>query len=215
MHIAEPPHPLAYIPLSGRNLLQKLSIQPKRENHLVPQFYLRYFSSAPKRTNLFNFSRQRMIPGASIKHQCSRRNFYEFAPKLEDTFAELEANAAGVIRRIDANDHLPDANSDDWLSLLAFIVFQKLRTSNAARSDDAVTEYLGRLVMEGHPKLADIDPNSVKLRSVYSVAMPLSVAGEILPLAADLEAHLLSIRQNASSLPAMIQSYCTITIAKG
>ena len=67
-----------------------MSSGAKRENHLVPQFYLRYFSCAPKRTNLFNFTRRLMIPAVSIKHQCSRHNFYEFAPDLEDSFAELD-----------------------------------------------------------------------------------------------------------------------------
>ena len=162
----------------------------KRENHLVPQFYLRHFSCAPKRTNLFNFPRRLTIPAVSIKHQCSRHNFYEFAPNLEDSFADLEANAARVIRSVEAHEHLPDAESDDWLALLAFIVFQKLRTSNAAKSNDALTEYFGRLVMENDPKLADIDPDSVKLRNVYAVAMPLSIAPDILPLAHDLRAHL-------------------------
>ena len=156
----------------------------------VPQFYLRYFACAPKRTNLFNLPRQLMIPAVSIKHQCSRHNFYEFAPNLEDSFADLEANAARVIRRVEAHGHLPDEESDDWLSLLAFIVFQHLRTSNAAKSTDAYTEYFGRLVVENDPKLADIDPNSVKLRNVYAVAMPLSIAPDILPLAHDLRAHL-------------------------
>ena len=91
---------------------------------------------------------------------------------------------------METEGHLPDVESADWLSLLAFIVFQKLRTSNAAKSDDALTEYLGRLVMENHPELADLDPDSVKLRSVHSVAMPLSAAAELLPLAVDLRAHL-------------------------
>ncbi|MDE0040318.1 MAG: DUF4238 domain-containing protein [Gammaproteobacteria bacterium] len=164
--------------------------QVKRENHLVPQFYLRYFSSAPKRTNLYNFSRQRLITDASIKHQCSRHNFYEFAPNLENSFADLEAQAARVIREVEAAGHLPDAESADWRSLLGFIVFQKLRTSNAAKSNDAVTEFLGRLVMESHPELADLDPDNVKLRNVYSVAMPLSAAAVIMPLALHLRAHL-------------------------
>ena len=44
--------------------------------------------------------------------------------------------------------------------------------------------------MENHPSLADIDPDSVKLTNVYSVPAPLSVAREILPVAADLQAHL-------------------------
>jgi hypothetical protein len=51
-----------------------------REHHFVPKCYLRYFSADGRRINPFNFARGKTIRGVSIKHQCSRHNFCDFAP---------------------------------------------------------------------------------------------------------------------------------------
>ncbi len=156
----------------------------------MPQFYLRYFSEDGKRVNLFNFSRGRTITGASIKHQCSRHNFYDFAPRLERAFSDMEGAAATVIRGIKAAADIPGQQSNDWFELLAYIVFQKFRTTNAGKLNDAWTNYLGRLMLENSPALEGIDPTSLKLKNMYSVALPLSLAHEFLPFALDLRGHL-------------------------
>src|SRR5260221_12562315 len=106
------------------------------EHHFVPQFYLRNFSADGRGVNLFNFKRSRAVVGASIKHQCSKHNFYGFAPDLEKALGELEGATADVVRNIRASRTLPVPGSDDWQTLLTFIVFQKLRTTNAGRMDD-------------------------------------------------------------------------------
>jgi hypothetical protein len=62
-----------------------------REHHFVPQFYLRNFSSDGRRINLFNFKLGRAVMGTSIKHQCSKHNFYGFAPDLEKALGGLRA----------------------------------------------------------------------------------------------------------------------------
>jgi hypothetical protein len=162
-----------------------------REHHFVPQFYLRNFSSDGRRINLFNFKLGRAVMGTSIKHQCSKHNFYGFAPDLEKALGELEGATAEVIRNIRASRVLPLSGSVDWQALLTFIVFQKLRTTNAGRLDDAMTDYFAKLWIERNPELKDIDPNSFEMRNVYPVAIPLSVAGEMVPAAADLQIHLL------------------------
>ncbi|MCY4514293.1 MAG: DUF4238 domain-containing protein [Candidatus Tectomicrobia bacterium] len=156
----------------------------------MPQFYLRYFSQDGKRVNLFNFSRGRTITDASIKHQCSRHNFYDFAPQLERAFSDMEGGAASVIRGIKTAADIPGQQSGDWYDLLVYIVFQKFRTTNAGRLNDASMDYLGRLYLENSPALEGIDPATLKLKSTHSVALPLSLAHEILPCALDLRGHL-------------------------
>ena len=161
-----------------------------RENHFVPQFYLRNFSSDGRCVNLFNFKLGHAIMGASIKHQCSRRNFYGFAPELESALAGLEAATANVVRKIRVARALPAHGSPDWQTLLTFIVFQKLRTTNAGRMDDVMTDYFAKVWLEGNPELKHIDPNSFEMRNVYPVAIPLSVAGDLISVAGDLRLHL-------------------------
>ena len=156
----------------------------------MPQFYLRYFSGDGKRVKLFNFSRGRIITGASIKHQCSRHNFYDFAPQLERDFSAMEGRAATVIRAIKAAADIPAQQSDDWLELLAYIVFQRCRTTNAGKLNDAWTDYFDRLLRENSPATEGIDPSIPKLKNMYSVALPLSLVHELLPSALDLRGHL-------------------------
>lgn len=161
-----------------------------RENHFVPQFYLRYFSADGKRINLFNFSLNRTITGTSIKHQCSSHNFYDFAPQLERDFSEIEGKAAEVIRGIKAAADIPGERSDDWAALLVYIVFQKLRTTTAAKLNDTMADGFVRFLLENTTAFENIDPTDFKPKNVYSVAAPLSMAGEILPFASDLRGHL-------------------------
>ena len=167
-----------------------MSKSESRENHFVPQFYLRNFSGDPKRINLFNFSRGRTITGASIKHQCSRRNFYDFAPQLERAFAELEGEVAKSIRLVRATSDIPNEQSNEWSVLLSYIVFQKLRTISAANSFDAFTHYLSDFLNENAPTSKHSHSTSAKLRSSSSVGIPLRIASDILKAASDLKGHL-------------------------
>jgi len=161
-----------------------------REHHFVPQFYLRQFSADGRCVNLFNFKHGRAILGVSIKHQCSRRNYYGFAENLESGLARLEGATAGVLRRIRAIHTLPAPGSLEWHTLLTFIVFQKLRTTNAGRMDDAMTDYLAKMQLEGRPEFKDIKPDSFEVRNVHPVAIAVSVASEMVPEATDLQWHL-------------------------
>lgn len=178
------------------NGLLKMSKTASRENHFVPQFYLRSFSVDQKRLNLFNFSRRKTITGASIKHQCSRRNFYKFAPKLENTFADLEGEVAQMIRCIKATGDIPDEQSDDWAALLGFIVFQKLRTTNTGKSFDGITHYFGDFLSENTATSNQSDPTYLNIKNARSVEVPLRIAGEILPIASDLKGHLFVNKTN-------------------
>jgi hypothetical protein len=162
-----------------------------REHHFVPQFYLRNFSLDGKRVNLFNFERDRVILHASIKHQCSRHNFYNFAPQLERAFSGLEGEAARIIRDIRTKADIPERGSPAWISLLTFIIFQKLRTVRSGRMNDAMTDYMAKIWIENDPEFKHIDPDGIEIRNSYPVAMPLKAAKHVLPAAADLQMHLL------------------------
>lgn len=161
-----------------------------REHHFVPKFYLRYFSADGKRINLFNFARGKAIRGVSIKHQCSRHNFYDFAPKLEGAFSKLEAGAAGVIAKIKATTMVPNVGSSEWNSLTSFMVFQRLRTARAGYTSDAGTDYFSKLMLENRPELSGIDLNEIQIGHLYPVAIPLSVAADMIPMITDLQMHL-------------------------
>jgi hypothetical protein len=161
-----------------------------REHHFVPQFYLRAFSTDGRRITLFNVRRDRLIHGASIKHQCSRRNFYAFAPGLESTFANIEGTTSRILRSIGEDDALPDIGSEDRAILLMFMVLQYLRTASAARPMDIMTDYYAKTVLAESARESGIDLEDFTIRQKDSVALPLSGAADVFTLAADLKVHL-------------------------
>lgn len=162
-----------------------------REQHFVPQFYLRYFSKDGKRISLFNFKQNKIITDVSIKQQCSRHNFYNFAPKLEEAFAALEGETAKILRGIKAANTVPAQGTGEFLSLISFIIFQKHRTVGMGYKNDVMTDYLAKLCMEGAPELSHIDLDSIEVKNAYSVALPLSIVGDMIPSVTDLHMHLL------------------------
>lgn len=161
-----------------------------REHHFVPQIYLRAFSTDGKRITLFNASRNKIIRDASIKHQCSRRNFYAFAPDLESTFANVEGVAANIMRRIFQSNALPEIESEDRAILLMFIVLQYLRTTSAARPMDVMTDYYAKTVLAGSAEERGINLEDFTIEQKDSVALPLSGATRVFTMAADLKMHL-------------------------
>lgn len=161
-----------------------------REHHFVPQFYLRSFSADGRRITLFNVKRGTLIHQASIKHQCSRRNFYGFAPDLEGSFSKVEGVTSQIIRRIRESDTLPVSGSEDRNVLLMFVVLQYLRTTSASRPIDIMTDYYAKTILAGKAQARGIDLEKFTIKQRDSVALPLSAAANVLNLAADLKMHL-------------------------
>ncbi len=172
-----------------------------REHHFVPQFYLRGFSSDGHSVTCFNLARNKCIAHAGIKHQCSKRNFHSFLPGLEALLGELEGRASTVLGGIRRTQTIPPIGSQERLWLVTFVVFQKMRTTRAARMSDAMSEHLRELM-----------PN-VESDRVPAIAIPLSLANNMVPAAADLSIHLFRNDTSAefvtSDAPVIIHNqYC-------
>ncbi|TDU32563.1 uncharacterized protein DUF4238 [Panacagrimonas perspica] len=165
------------------------SSSPK-EHHFVPKFYLRRFSKNGKQIHAFNFDRGRVIPNASIKGQCSRRNFHGFAPGIEEELSKLEETTSRIIRKVCEDVALPPQGSDDRLTLLTFLVFQKLRTGRSASVSRMLSDYYDTLVHGSNPPDPETAAELAIMRQ-YPVAIPLSVAPDMVPVAARLQMQLL------------------------
>lgn len=169
-----------------------------QEHHFVPQFYLRQFSEDGRRVVLFNFDRMSEIQGASIRGQCSRRNFYAFAPGLEQRISVLEAEGAAALRGVRAEGRAPVPGTERWSTLLLFAVFQKLRTAAVGQRNDVTTDYLAKLWAQTVPALRELDPDQYEIVNQYPVALPLAQTPHIADLTSDLEVHLFT---NETALP--------------
>jgi len=81
--------------------------------------------------NLLNLDRQRTIPAAPVKNQCSGDYFYGQDNLLENAIRSVESGYAATVARIHAPRHqLTDA---DRSVLRTFMLFQHLRTEAASR----------------------------------------------------------------------------------
>lgn len=161
-----------------------------KEHHFVPKFYLRRFSKNGKQVHAFNFSRDCVIANASIKGQCSRRNFHGFAPGLEEALGKLEGAASQVMREIGEIGRAPPKDSAPWHALITYIAFQKVRTGRSASVSGMLSAYYDSLVHEGGKPDAETQVHIEYMRK-YPVAIPLSVAPDIVPLLERLRLHLL------------------------
>jgi hypothetical protein len=119
---------------------------PKLKNqHFVPQFYLRLFSNPDKRSiGVFNIARQKLIPIASIADQASRPWFYGKDLTVERGLQNIETAIAPVLQRLAAGGHVPERRGDHHFALSIFVMLQRERTAAADQEMRYVTDQMGK-----------------------------------------------------------------------
>lgn len=104
-----------------------------KNQHFVPRCYLKAFTheGGNHAINLLNLDRQRAIPAAPVKNQCSGDYFYGQDDRLETAIRTVEGGYAAAVARIHAPGYrLTDS---DRVLLRTFMLFQHLRTEAASR----------------------------------------------------------------------------------
>jgi hypothetical protein len=108
----------------GRLLIQKTFIMTKKNQHYVPQFYLRFFGVNSKFIHLYNVRKKLYIPKATIKHQCYKRKFYGSDGIIENELALMEQTYSqiirGVLREGNSITQYPTSKDIDTINLLQF-----------------------------------------------------------------------------------------------
>lgn len=104
-----------------------------KNQHFVPRCYLKAFTrdEANATIKLFNLERQRFIPTAPVKNQCSGSYFYGDDPRLENAIQLCESRYASLLRRIREPGYRLDGD-DKWF-LRFFWLVQHLRTEAASK----------------------------------------------------------------------------------
>ena len=103
----------------------------RTNQHFVPQFYFRHFSSDRRTIGALLTRDGRTIPHAPIRGQCARRNFYG-SKGLESLFSKLEAGHCAAIRAaldIAHDVSSPDFTPEELSNLFEAIAFQRGRTA--------------------------------------------------------------------------------------
>lgn len=99
--------------------------------HYVPQFYFRHFSVNRNTIGMLLVRDGRIVTHASIKGQCSRKNFYG-SKELETQFAQIESQHCIAIRAALEVANIASAEFFSVEELRLFfdaIVFQRARTA--------------------------------------------------------------------------------------
>ena len=101
-----------------------------KNQHYVPQFYLRNFSSDDKHIAAYHLGQGRSLGLVPIKDQCSKDYFYK-SIDVEKQLGTIEADASKIISKIIAGKY-SELSQVEQLSIRAFIMLQKSRTKHSA-----------------------------------------------------------------------------------
>ncbi|GIP08223.1 hypothetical protein J1TS5_03930 [Paenibacillus macerans] len=119
----------------------------KVSHHYVPQFYLKNFSSNRKSIGLYNIKNNLYIKDASIKKQACKDYLYGKDDELENLFMDLESYAAIILKNIITNRKLPRQNSEEYDTLLFFLLLSEARNLKNADSTDNFVDVTSKLML--------------------------------------------------------------------
>jgi Protein of unknown function (DUF4238) len=132
------------------------SMADNKNQHFVPQFYLRNFSSEDHRktVGLFNLKQSKFVPRAGIKNQCTRDYWHgENDPYFEEFIRGLEGLSATAIKTAITTDRL--------FRLDILKKFLMLQTGRTVHSAEAFAESRRKMYELAHgrpPTQEELDP---------------------------------------------------------
>lgn len=117
----------------------------KKNQHFLPQFYLRNFSfkGNGKQIGLYNFRTNFFYSSAKIKGQCSKKFFYGEDGIIEDKFSSIEGNIAAAIRNVIEREQIDSSNPETLQNLLKFIALTDLRNPVTIDNVKSMTKQIG------------------------------------------------------------------------
>ena len=165
----------------------------KKNNHYVPQSYLRRFRSiSDRQVGLFNLKSEHHVETAPIKSQCSKDYFYTKNPVFEDEFSKLEARQNQLFDSIVEDETLPAKDSEDDHHLLALLMFQSGRTASTAAWSNHILNQFGKAVLkaqfekDGNTEMLEFLPD-VELSAPDAILDSVGQHLSMYPLIGDLE----------------------------
>ena len=184
----------------------------KLNHHFVPQHHLRLFSGGTGFIRMVTRDGSRVVPKASIRHQCAKHRYYQ-SDQVENWLGRLETRHAITLRRVVtlASQGAPRLSVWDNYYLREAALLQRQRTPRNAQlgasSSDKATLHAFRQHLAGEPRDKDtrealraIDEGRVTLEGseAFTVMVSLSAVEESVPLLADLN---LLVLRNETDVP--------------
>lgn len=116
---------IVYTQLTGCYMEEKKA--KTKNQHYVPQFYQRFFSSDGKVTGAYVLEHKKIVAAAPIKNQASGDYFYSPNMKIEEALTSLEGLASTAINKLIVNPKEKLAD-EDAMALYVFAMIQFGRT---------------------------------------------------------------------------------------
>ena len=117
--------------------------------HYVPRHHLRRFTDADDHIVAYHFDRREELYPVSLEDICSEEGLW--SRELEENLNQAERNFANVNNKIEDSGTLEVLDEDDYVTLLIFTLFQRLRTKSQKQAiDDWVQKSFKWVVEAGY-----------------------------------------------------------------
>lgn len=161
-----------------------------KNQHYVPQFYLRNFSNNAKSINFINLSSGKIIIGDSIKNQCSEDYFYGKTIPIEKAFGEIETYSGALLKKIINENYIPSSKKQDHSILQLFVVTLHSRTKYKVEEQNEIANKMGKSFLELHPDVDKKLLDKVDIKLDFPLHYPILTSLTRYHLAQDLSIHL-------------------------
>jgi Protein of unknown function (DUF4238) len=162
----------------------------KNKHHYVPKFYLRSFSSTPKRIHLYNLDQRKAIQNVGLGDQCFGNRLYGETDDTENALALLEDMIARVLHEIVRSSLLPRNNSPEKELLVLFVALQMVRTTGHAKRVNTMIDKMTKEAFRGDSRLDGVDLDQVRIGFHKAELFSLSLVPVLVNAITDLQMHL-------------------------
>ncbi|MBL7968648.1 MAG: DUF4238 domain-containing protein [Prolixibacteraceae bacterium] len=168
----------------------------KKNQHFVPQFYLRRFTRTMKSPfiELFIYSSQSHVKNAPIKNQASEKHFYDNDNSIENMLEIIEGEAAKSLKKIDHTGKLSKSKIDH-INILAFSFFQLARTKQHAKEVQTTINKIYQQIYKDDPRFKGFFDN-YRIEIEKPATFSIGIISKILRQTVDLKIKLIVNKTN-------------------
>lgn len=172
----------------------------KKNQHFVPQFYLKNFSieNNKKSIGLYNLEKELFVPNTSIKNQASEDFYYGKDGKIEEKLSHIENLLAPKISEIITTQELPKRESEEHIALLIHIIITEMRNpTNISQTQNSLSA-MKEEILKFAPKSTENEQLPLEISHEEAIELSFSAYEKVLPMCMDLEFKLLVNKTNSS-----------------
>ncbi len=132
-----------------------------KNQHYVPQYYLKFFNDGNNKICVYNFDKmdEFMVPVSNV---CSNTYFYGEG-NIEESLNDFETQCSELIEKIIENGNLNNISNEEYTLLLQFILFQRRRTKKAKNEIDEIVQHFFREITKYGVESGELDEKAYDL----------------------------------------------------